>query len=216
MCQSIYHFYHIYADGNWMPSVNQHFSALKSSNLINHIEKNMIGVVGSNENFNTVIEYLNKLEINYEIVDHQNIGWEQVTQNKLYAFAQSNDGYVLYGHTKGSYRSGPGQDEWRETMIYYNIIKWKECVDALELNDTAGCFWLTPTPEMHEHNGHRSFYAGTFWWARLEYIRTLPEPSTEHRYRAEGWIGLNENIRPFSFSPGWPGNWIDISEYLIN
>ena len=214
--KKIYHFYHIYADGSWMLPVSQQIKALKVSKLIDHIDKLKIGIVGNDKNFNFVKDYLDNENINYEIVDHQHGGWEQVTLNKLYRFAQDNDGIVFYGHTKGASRGGHPQDEWRETMIYHNTIRWKECVEALNTYDTAGCFWMSPLPQMTEHVGHKYFYAGTYWWANLEYIKTLPPPGMDHRHRAEGWIGLNHNIKPFSFYPGWPGYWVNLSEHLVD
>ena len=215
MENNMYYFYHVYADGNWRHAIDQQIKATKISGLMNKIDKIRIGVVGSDVNFNLVKEYLNNSEIDYEIINHSHYGWEQITQNKLYEFSKENDGIVFYGHTKAASRGGPGQNEWRETMIYYNIINWQSCIEALQTYDTAGCFWMTPLPAMTEHAGHKSFYAGTFWWAKLDYIRKLPPPNMEHRYRAEGWIGLSDEIRPFSFAPGWPGNWIDLSPYLI-
>lgn len=74
---------------------------------------------------------------------------------------------------------------------------------------------MTPKPSMTEHHGHKSFYAGTFWWANLEYIRSLQYPGMEHRWRAEGWIGLSDTIKPFAFSlePEF-GNWIELAPYI--
>jgi hypothetical protein len=214
--QNMYHFYHIYADGQWQRPLGDHIKALKKTELINFLEPIKFGIVGSDFNLKEVINFIESQNINYEIVNHQHYGWEQVTQNKIYEFAQDNNGLVFYAHTKASYRGDPGQHEWRETMTYYNVVRWKECIDALNDHDTAGCFWMTPLPQMTEHSGHKSFYAGTFWWTTLNYIRKLPAPNMEHRYRAEGWIGLANEVKPFSFAPGWPGNWIELSPYINN
>jgi hypothetical protein len=43
---------------------------------------------------------------------------------------------------------------------------------------------------MPEHSEHKHFFGGNFWWARTNYLRALPPVEVEHRWQAEGWIGL--------------------------
>jgi hypothetical protein len=50
-------------------------------------------------------------------------------------------------------------------------------------------------------------FAGNFWWARAKYLATLPEPETENRRQAEGWVGLG-GPKVYDLRPGWP-DWDD-------
>jgi hypothetical protein len=209
----IYHFYHIYADGDWIEAVENHIKVLIKYELIDNMEPIKIGIVGNEENINNVKEFLDSKLLTYEIIAEDSEGWEQLTQNKLHEFSQDNDGIVLYAHTKGA---TSGHKLWRDTMTFYNIVNWKECISLLDEYDTVGCFWLDKSHKFNDHNEHNGFYAGTFWWATLSFINTLPPLMMDNRWRAEAWIGLNEHneAKHYSFATGWPGNWIDIDEYI--
>ena len=117
-------------------------------------------------------------------------GWEQVTLAGLHKFCQDDDGFVFYGHTKGSWSSDPIAHPWRVTMIRDTVTAWRECVDALGLVQAAGSYWLRS--DMPEHHDHKFFFAGNYWWARSDYVRTLEPVGVETRFQAEGWIGLGE------------------------
>ena len=54
----LYHFYHIYADGQWQIPVSQHIAALKKWDLINNLAAFKVGIVGTPENRTQVIQYL--------------------------------------------------------------------------------------------------------------------------------------------------------------
>ncbi len=98
-------------------------------------------------------------------------GWEQVTLNKLLDFCQTDDGAVLYAHTKGSWSQTELARVWRVSMTHDVVTRWRECVHGLEKVQAAGPFWLKSWEP--EHVDHESFFAGNFWWARSDYIRTL-------------------------------------------
>jgi hypothetical protein len=114
--------------------------------------------------------------------------------------------YLFYHHTKGV--STPNQaDGWRRRMEHHNVWRWRDCVLALDKgHDACGCHWLTP--EQNPECIKTPMFGGTFWWAKTEYIATLPplpEPIWQLRYEAESWIGRGPR-RPKvkDFSPGWP------------
>lgn len=196
------HFYHLYADGQSSEEAfDEHFKSLKKSELLNIFNSIKISFIGSEEKISFFKNKLNNYEINYEILKEEKSGYEQVTINKLYEFSLQNDGYVFYAHTKGAMSNNR---DWRRLMLYYNIIKWRDCLNLLEQgNDTVGCYLVKRT-DLSEHVNHDYFYAGNFWWANLNYIRTLNYPLNDHRYNAEGWIGLNMNKKMFSFQQEMP------------
>ena len=76
-------------------------------------------------------------------------------------------------HTKGaSLADTPLQravNAWRKYMEYFNLERWRDCVEVLTEHETCGV-------ELQSEDSH---YSGNFWWATSEYIRRLPDP---HQY----------------------------------
>ena len=180
------HYYHIYADGPWEALVEEHWDKLRDSGLLFMLEFFRIGVVGSEENRAKVRELLPMLEIVAEASE----GWEQVTLEKLLEGSQTFDGAILYAHTKGAWSDSDLAHTWRVSMTYDTVTRWRECVEALHTVDAAGPYWLQS--QEPEHREHKHFFAGNFWWARTDYLRRLDPPKNEHRFQAEGWVGLGE------------------------
>jgi hypothetical protein len=190
----IYHFYHIYADGFWEDPVNSHIDALKVSDLYNFFDNFYIGIVGSQENRNMVIEKLKELDVDFSIVAEADAGWEQVTMNKIPNLIKDKNGWVFYAHTKGSHDPSKINIAWRKSMTYHNIIQWQEKVRP-HFNDdidTIGCHWCD-----------NAFWGGTYWWAKMSYLNSLDMPLIDNRWCAEEWIG-SKNPKIIDLNPGWP------------
>ena len=199
--KTLHHFYHVYADGDWLNILENHINYLIDYDIYNNLDTFQIGIVGNKNNIQQVKSFLFNKNIKYIICNEQESGFEQVTLNKLYEFSLINDGYVFYAHTKGATSDN---HFWRRLMMYYNIVKWKECVNFLNENyDIVGAYWIKPN-HLWEHADHDYFYAGNFWWANLNYIRKLNYPLNNHRYNAEGWIGLNETKKFYAFNYDLP------------
>lgn len=177
----LYHFYHCYVDGKWEIPVSEHIEALKASGLYGKLDKFFIGIVGNSQKRNELINFLNNLNIEYEICAQAESGWEQVTLNELYNFSQSNDGCVLYCHTKASNNTTEHGHAWRRGMTDFNIGKWEKYVPKLYEYDAIGGWWT--------NNGSTRFFAGTFWWSTFDLIRKLGPPSMSDPWCAETWIG---------------------------
>jgi hypothetical protein len=124
---------------------------------------------------------------------------------------------VLYHHTKGI--THPGEElyeKWRLCMERGCVWNWQQCVKLLGLQyESVGCHWLTP--EKWGAAVKSPFWGGTFWWAKSEYLMTLPplpESSWANRYEAESWIGRGpRRPRILDFAPHWP-NLADCSRML--
>lgn len=135
--------------------------------------------------------------------------FEEVTLNKLRECSIDNPGAkVLYTHTKGAYTVHLINEVWRVTMATRLITPWHVRLADLEEVDAVGLHWLTPG--MTDQSGTRvakhSFFGGNFWWARADYLATLPLLPTltaATRYRAEHWIGRGKP-KVKDLSPGWP------------
>ena len=179
------HFYHVYADGDWQLPVSEHLNALTLSGLLEELDDLFLGIVGTPENRELVRQAFPAV-----VVAESDKGWEQVTLQKLHNYSQKHKSKVFYAHTKGAYQSDDLRRLWRAAMTHDTVTRWRECVDALEEVQVAGPYWIRS--DLSEHVEHKSFFGGNFWWACTSYLRQLPQLSVEHRWQAEGWIGLAE------------------------
>ena len=177
------HFYHVYADGDWLEPATQHIEELAVSGLIDNLDDMFLGIVGSPENREKVERELPGVSVAWRAT-----GYEQVTLEKVHEFAQTDDGAVFYAHTKGAWSKSDLAKQWRVSMTNDTVTRWPECVSKLQTYDAVGPFWLKSSEPEHAHHDH--FFAGNFWWATSKYIRSLPPVKTDHRFQAEGWIGL--------------------------
>ena len=177
----MYHFYHCYADGDWLIPVSEHIEALKSSGLSDRLDKLFIGIVGQKSRRNILIDFFDEADISYEICAQAENGWEQITQNELYNFSLDNEGCVLYSHTKASNNTTDHGHAWRRGMTDYNVYRWEEYVPKLDEYDAVGGWWTD--------NGSTRFFAGTFWWSTLGFVKKLGPPEMNNAWCAETWIG---------------------------
>ena len=153
--------------------------------MLDNLDDLFLGVVGSPENRQKV-----KRELPGVCVAECATGWEQVTLEKVHEFAQNDDGAIFYAHTKGAWSRSELARQWRVSMTHDTVTRWQECVQALRQVEAAGPYWLKSWEP--EHVDHDFFFAGNFWWARSDYVRTLDPVGVENRYQAEGWIGLKK------------------------
>jgi hypothetical protein len=205
----IHHFYHIYADGNWLEPVSEHIRAMKQYGLYDVLETFAIGVVGSRDNRHAVKQYLLSQGLTYVIANEQDHGWEQVTQVPMWEFCQNHDGLILYAHTKGASNSHDVNIRWRRSMIWHNVCQWRVAVEKLKDHKTYGSHWVQPLIDgMPEHKQGNFMYAGTFFWAHCDLVRTFMKPPMTHRHEAEGWVGYKYAEEPW---PVW-----DCTPYFPN
>lgn len=108
----------------------------------------------------------------FQIIKHQpnDSSYERLTLESLRSFAKADD-FILYVHSKGvKYTDTQWLQlvgDWRRYMSYHTIKDWRKCVQFLENgSEVVGANFQTE-PERH--------FSGNFWWARGDYIRTLPE-----------------------------------------
>lgn len=179
------HFYHVFADGDFVTPLREHLDALDRSGLRSQLDKFFIGIVGSKENRMRVLD-----EVAVTVIAEAETGWEQVTLKKLHEYSKRNIGAVFYAHTKGAWSQSELARQWRVSMTKNTVTRWQECVHALKSVQAVGPYWLLS--QEPEHVNHNYFFAGNFWWARTDYVKTLPPLKNETRFDAEGWIGLND------------------------
>lgn len=206
------HFYHLYADGDWRPSVIQHFAALNASGLLGQGVR--VGMVGSPKACDEAREWLDsRYPGAWEFAVQAVKGFEEVTLNVLHQWAVKADpeAPVLYAHTKGAYTQNSDNEAWRRRMTAIVVTRWLECTEALQEADVAGPYLIRPgvhdVPGKGCYDIKTSFFGGNFWWAKAAYIAKLPELpelSLKTRHAAEGWIGKsNPRMKAVGYE-GWP------------
>ncbi|MBE3138202.1 MAG: hypothetical protein IMZ63_00120 [Actinobacteria bacterium] len=116
--------------------------------------------------------------------------YEFPTLRMLHYFSKLyKDYFILYVHTKGVSKPGNERmDSWRRDMIYNNIENWAKNIENLNNYDTIGIRYRNkPSPH----------WSGNFWWARSDYVATLPDVEEsvqwrrDIRFKAEAWLFHN-------------------------
>lgn len=99
----------------------------------------------------------------------------------------NGEAYVLYHHAKSSSHDpeseyGKFDGRWKECMQHHCVDNWRQCIADLSQVETCGCHWLTG--QGWDHSQH--YYAGTFWWSRVSFLRTLPSILDRERIKVSG------------------------------
>ena len=154
-------FYHIGNIGRWPSIYEEQVESLKSSGLLEITENVYIGVSGSMPK----IDLFSKAKI---VVHEENLNkGENQTLKKMHEMCQTIEPCkIWYIHTKGSARSPTGNTEsWRKYLEHFVITKHKNCIEALDEYDACGAEWIK--------HSDISLFAGNFWWANSNYIKSL-------------------------------------------
>jgi hypothetical protein len=128
--------------------------------------------------------------------------YERPTLLKMHqkALESENDALFLYLHSKGVTKTDKEWvfvKDWSQYMEYFLIEKWKSCVKELIDNskDACGINWFGANSQRPQH------FSGNFWWAKGEYLKSLPHYIGDGYFDPEFWIGLNSpNVKCFFFS----------------
>ena len=104
--------------------------------------------------------------------------FEVPTINKLRSFSISNKGFnILYLHTKGITRTEIEIDDWIDMMLYFLINE--NAINQLKNKITVGCNYI--------NDGFPPHWSGNFWWAKSNYLATLPECGSKYQ-DPEFWL----------------------------
>lgn len=182
-------FYHVLMIHNWHEMVREQLAKLVDSGLYYHCEKVYIGALGQDiETLEEIIKDYDKCDIIRYSEDEKK--YEFWTLKIIWHLAQKESFNAVYIHTKGvSFPDNSGGKYWRDYMMHYNVINYKDCLKALrEGYDTCGVKLRQKT----DSPVYKVHYSGNFWWAKSTYIRKLEDPetmNTKNRFEAEFWIG---------------------------
>lgn len=122
------------------------------------------------------------------------------------------DSNIFYLHSKGvTYQDSDkarNVRSWRRYMEYFTMEKWEKCVETLKTANMCGVEWLNCQHASTQKIETPGIFAGNFWWARADYIRTCSpmlgshlgsDWCFEHRFECEVFITSGKNPEPFSF-----------------
>lgn len=115
-----------------------------------------------------------------------------------YALASPVVQAVCYLHTKGATNNSAIQVGWRTFMLDFIAYCWRHAEDKLRSFHLWGVNWSYstfsfddqyPVDEWQRPFGH---FMGNYWWARSDYLATLPaiDQTKTSRYLAEAWVGM--------------------------
>lgn len=206
-------FYHIYQFGDWKKIFEDQILKLQTSGLYDAADYIFIGVNGVKEAMPFHLDKANKI-IYHKPEQHST---EYCTLKALYDYCNLKKSKVLFLHTKGVSWTSPEEQNniinlsagqfsikqinennqyWRQYMEYFNITKWKNCINLLDNHDIVGTEWkeFSIIQNIHYNSPH---YAGGIWWANSEYIKSLDANYITNnmiieRYAMELWIGTNK------------------------
>lgn len=211
------HYYHVFAAGPWQLILNQHFMALCNYGLAEELDEIRVGIVGPPNARKAVKETIaaSLIADKTKIVIERGVAWEQATLTELWKAAQGEDAAYFYAHTKGAYDRSIQKQLWCRSMLFFNIVAYGACLEKLQEADAVGCHWITkeefPYMVCDTNKDGIPYFAGNFWWSKSGHVRELPEPSRNHRYEAEFWIGSRPKMKIKDLNPGWP----DVNKFMI-
>ena len=236
-------YYHVYLSddpGVWSSIVLEQFKCMEDYYMLQDLDRINITAITQNdyrkesfsklcESFHvkTNIEFIENPWSNDRIMiqnlDHPSTITENHTYQKIYkdCLRIKTDFNVCYIHTKGvtstirhlessNINQYKNYYYWRQYLNWGVLQNWKACMYALDTGfDVAGINYYN-TPSRH--------YSGNFWWAKSNYIKRLPDPSTINwwkelqqnttdswlktapdRYRDEQWLCSLDNVRAFNY-----------------
>lgn len=172
--------------------LNSQMRALKDSGLLAKADEFHVGVNGGHDDADII-----RLLSPCSKVDIREHGIKSTTEIPTLKWLQDwlpahRDWFVLYHHIKGiTQPNDEFHQRHRHVMECAVVANWRICVKDLERGyDAVGVNLVHPIkrPVLPGR-----FFAGNFWWARVDYLLKLPPlPKTcswANRCMAEGWIG---------------------------
>jgi len=104
--------------------------------------------------------------------------YEGQTLEKLHDYCLKEDAYVLYFHSKGISNSKLETYLWMQALNFYCLEKWQKALKAFQ-DPTIDIVGLA------DQRSNQHTVSGNFWWAKSDYIKTLPAPVDSSKYQTD-------------------------------
>ncbi len=181
--------YHVAIMNNWSEVVQDQLAVLESSGLGEVFDSMTVTAVGEKTDELDLIfdrfKYRNKTTIIHSSKDLRSYEFPAIEKVREIARKDSRGCKILYFHTKGVSKCDPFLREnrrlWRKYMEYFLIVKWKDCLQALDEFDACGVDLTLAKQGI--------IFAGNFWWGRGDYLCNC-DIKYRDRFDAEAFIGL--------------------------
>lgn len=185
---------HVCMVNHWMDIVTEQLDIIRKSGLYDRVSKIKMCALGPSSELIKLIRLARgKIEIvgHLEAVDE----YEYITLNALQKDLVEKDAYCFYIHTKGcSYPNNSGGKYWVDYMNYYNLERWRDAVNCLDIGyETYGVKLLSE----REKPAYSMHYSGNFFWSKSSYVNTLIDVNSldkSNRGHAEMWLCSNHPI----------------------
>jgi hypothetical protein len=194
-------------DTGWSTLVKKQIDNLRESGLLTATKTLYISCIAAKPSDVERLKQLinsDKIEIISNISDPKR--YEYPALEFIKRLSEREECLIYYFHTKGiSYQSLTTNDRqflsfkqkidaWREMLEYFIFDKWQVAVNVLtDEFDTYSCYRWPPR--------HYTMYSGSFWWAKSDYLKTLPDFEKDiisvNRFYSEVWL-FERNHRQFS------------------
>jgi hypothetical protein len=185
-------FWHVLASNHYKQIVLEQLDQMIASGLYWKADKIYVFCIGQD------VKWLQSILVDYDkfvlFGSSEDVKlYEFPTLIKLQEYAEKNDAFCFYIHTKGvTYPEQPRKEQgdyYRMFLMSYVVLQWQKNIDLLMKGHTcSGPGWI-PEGAFPQH------YRGNFWWANSDYINTLPRINTldtTNRFNAEFWIGMGQ------------------------
>lgn len=206
MSQTVPHVvYHVACMGNWREVIREQFELLVESGLVSALKEcgDTVGITHVGHSLVDVLAEADRLDVPVRVVrsDPNVSHYETFAMLEIERLAkiENTSRPILYMHTKGVSSPDDGiKVKWRKVMGFQVVSKWMENVKLIRDGwkyDAVGFNWWS--------HGEQHF-SGTFWMARADWIRRLPDFVGYHhakrleRYSCELWIGAAQYCRAYS------------------
>lgn len=181
-------FWHICGINHWREIAEDQLKTMRSSGLLDRADRVMVTYLGQDRKEIAWLEAKSrKIEVNNYSRDTRH--YERMCLNGLWDWSQGNDGLVLYMHAKGVSRVNKKRNVWgwRKMLEYFLVENHERCLREMEGLDTLGGNLCIAKRDGDPYRpGHCLHYSGNFWWARTQYIRTLPRIPEDVRLDVHG------------------------------
>ena len=193
--------------------IEEQMDILEQSGLLAAADHFEVGINGGKESEVYASMLLpRKAQVTFHGLDSHN---ENSTIRMMEQWLPGHPGWaVLYFHAKGCTwpYNDPIRAPWRRCMNLHCLEDWWKClVDLEEGYDAVGTHWMSPPNTPPSQN----FFGGTFFWAKSDFLLTLPSilnrsrikmsglKSLESRFESEVWIGNGPRLpRVKDYHPG--------------
>lgn len=170
--------YHVYCANHWYDVVAESLMAIKRAEIPGTVRVQLVGSLLDEFHFR---ELATIIGVDCDVMRSSVNKFEYPAIRDIWQCSQNQDGPACYMHSKGVTNPSPVFTKWRWMMTDKILHEWKDRVEDLKSYDAVGCCLCTRWKN-HE-------FAGNFWWARHEWIRSLPEPIITHdRMYYEDWL----------------------------